>query len=405
VVRHRAPLQALLDVLAGRRITPAQLDAAGWGDFLAEASRHGVSALVAHALRRDAERLPAHVGQALEQQLLRNRMRNMRLFTRLSDTLAALTAAGIEVIVLKGAHLARAVYEDPGLRAMSDADLLVREADLDRVRETLAGLGWHVAPPLPEGGHQLPTFEHDGVQIDVHWSIEDSEAPFAIDVAGLWQRAEPSAFGQARARVLAPEDLLLHLCMHTAYGHGWRQFDGGLRQLTDIAVVLRRYASSLDWERFGARARAWRVERCVWLALAVAHELLAAPIPDGVSARLVAPSPALARWTDDATALALGAHFEELPCRLPALSRTSTNKRWRRLPSWDRWREVLWPPLSALPRTYPALVSRPIATRVACWRDLATDLAQALGRPGHRGIWSRERRRHAMLRWMEHLAG
>ncbi len=405
MVQHPAPVQALLDVLACRRMAPAKLDAAGWEGFLAEAARHGVSALVAHALRHGTDAVPAHVAHALEHQLLRNRMRNLRLLARLSDLLAVLAVAGIDVMVLKGAHLARAVYEDPALRAMSDVDLMVRKPDLERSAQTLIGLGWHGSPPWPAGGHQLPAFEHEGVQIDMHWSIEDTEAPFSIDVAALWQRAVPLDFGRARALVLAPEDLLLHLCLHTAYGHGWRQFDGGLRQLADIAAGVRRHASSLDWDAFVARARAWRVERCVWLALAVARDLLAAPIPDGVSARLISLSPAVGGWTDDATALALGAHFEELASRLPALGRTSLNKRWRRLPLWSQWSDMLWPPPAALSRSYPALANRPLATRVACWRDLALDVARVLGRHGHRRSWRREQRRHAVVNWMEHLTG
>jgi len=193
-----APLQALLDVLAGRIGDSAQrLDEAGWAAFVGEASRHGVCAL---AYRELAHREPVRpqVVHALEGHYLKNRLRNLRLYAHLSTLLDALSAESIDVVVLKGAFLAQAVYPDAALRAMSDADLLVRDHELERAARVLQALGWRQGAPLAEGGHQLSTFELEGVQVELHWSIEDDAGPFAIDVAGLWERAVPARIGHQR---------------------------------------------------------------------------------------------------------------------------------------------------------------------------------------------------------------
>ncbi len=394
-----APVQVLLDVLAGRADTPHSLDAAGWETLVAEASRHGVSALAYQALAHGGY-APRRVVQALEGHYLRNRLRNLRLYGRLAALLDALTAQAIDVIVLKGAFLAQAVYEDAALRPMSDADLLVRHSDLERAARAMRALGWRQSPALPEGGHQLPTFELAGVQIDLHWSIEDDAAPFAIDVAGLWQRAVPARVGRAQALALSAEDLLLHLCLHTAYNHGWLQFDGGLRQLADIAAVVKRYESTLDWSVLAVRAQAWQASRCVWLGLVTARDLLRAGVHDAVLDRL-APSQPHDRWIQLASRLALGSHYAELARRLPVLGRSWMNKRWCRLPRGGRWHALLLPAQASLRRAYPALDGHPTLAHVAHWKDLAGEMLRIGVSAEDRALWSFERERRGLVGWLE----
>jgi hypothetical protein len=81
--------------------------------------------------------------------------RNSLLFQEMDQILSNLGEASIEVVELKGAALANTVYEDIGLRWMSDLDLLV---PIDRLEETVdiaSSLGYRdpypdVAPGLNE---------------------------------------------------------------------------------------------------------------------------------------------------------------------------------------------------------------------------------------------------------------
>jgi len=398
-VQAAAPVQALLDVLSGHHDAPPQLDAAGWQAFLAEASRHGVAALAYRSLA-DGGHAPQHVVQALESHYLKNRLRNLRLYAHLFAVLEGLAAQAIDVVVLKGAFLAQAVYEDAALRPMSDVDLLVRPQDLERAARAMRALGWLQSPPVPEGGHQLPTFELAGVQVDLHWSIEDDAAPFRVDGGGLWQRAVPARLSQASALALSAEDLLLHLCLHTAYNHGWLQFDGGLRQMADIAVVVRHHEATFDWPAFTARALAWRAGRCVWLALATARDLLRVGIPDSALSGLERAQPN-GCWSRTGRELVLGRHYAELARRLPVLGRSWLNKRWWRLPRNARWRAIFWPAPASLQSAYPALKDRARLAHLAHWMDLASEvLGLGVSAPA-RALWSLERDRRALVEWLE----
>jgi hypothetical protein len=68
--------------------------------------------------------------------------RRLRHEPRAADALAALHAAGIETMVLKGIALAVMHYSDPGDRPMDDIDVLVRPEEANRALALLAAEGW-----------------------------------------------------------------------------------------------------------------------------------------------------------------------------------------------------------------------------------------------------------------------
>lgn len=264
-----------------------------WEEILRQSRRHGVAPLLYHRLKQAeaGSELPVEVWGKLQALYLRSAATNGSLYRELAEALECLQASGIAVIVLKGGYLARHVYDNIALRPMSDFDLLVKEADLLRANALLVELGYRISrnadtealiakyyhlPPLIKAG-KIP------VGIELHWKLEKPSARFEIDTGGLWRRAQPAAFGEARASALCPEDLLLHLCIHASYHH---QFRFGLRSLCDVAETIRRCNDRLDWEQLRERAEEWGAARCVYLTLHLAHKLLEANIPDHVLRRL-----------------------------------------------------------------------------------------------------------------------
>jgi len=61
-------------------------------------------------------------------------------YQELSDVLKQLQRGGIEVIVLKGAYLAKTVYQSEALRVIGDMDLLVKPADLSKAEKEMQNL-------------------------------------------------------------------------------------------------------------------------------------------------------------------------------------------------------------------------------------------------------------------------
>jgi len=191
----------------------------------------------------------------------------------------------VPIIVLKGACLASLVYENIALREMNDLDILVRRGDVDKVAGALASLGH--APQRPfstddelQWGLHLPRFlKSNGVGVEVHWNITRPNLPYSIDTQELWPRAMAAQIADVTVLSLAPEDLLLHLAMHTSYQH---RFAMGLRPFYDIAQVVKRYGQALDWGHVERRAVRWGWRKGVHLGLRLASDIAGAAVPEEI---------------------------------------------------------------------------------------------------------------------------
>lgn len=92
----------------------------------------------------------------------------------------ALGSAGIRWAPFKGADVARRLYDDPGLRAMTDLDLLVRERDYRRARAALESDGWRNAVPGPRFDRYV---EEEGSA----WTAARDASPLVLELhLRLW---------------------------------------------------------------------------------------------------------------------------------------------------------------------------------------------------------------------------
>lgn len=267
-----------------------------WSDVIALASQHGVRPILYERLtqRQSPSSVSERALQDLRNVYLMNGSRNALLYVELAKVLRGLQQNNIPVILLKGAHLAALVYEHPALRTMADLDLLVRKGDLARAVSVLRELGYssgdsHDTAKNRERGRHLPRmFKPPGIGIEIHWTITGRVLPFSVDTDGLWERARPASIAGVMVDVLSPEDLLLHLCVHTAshsclglqLSHA--PFRLGLRPLYDIAAVLQRHQPDLDWQQVQRRATEWQAGKCVYISLRLVKELLRVEAPESV---------------------------------------------------------------------------------------------------------------------------
>lgn len=277
------------------RVREADLRAlsdADWETLRALAIRLRVGPLL---FSRLAERglscaVPPEIMDRLRKRYERNAHQVLKIYAELHKLARALQDDHIPIIVLKGAYLASEVYDNIALREMNDLDILVHRSDLAQVAKTMTTLGYtplHSFSIEPElcwemkwGLHHLPRFmKPNAAGVDVHLNITPPDMGYSIVADELWERAQPATIAGADVLGLAPEDLLLHLAMHTAYQHN---FAMGLRPSCDIAAVVRRYEESIRWEHVQQRAERWGWRRGAHLAFRLAQELVGAAVPDEV---------------------------------------------------------------------------------------------------------------------------
>ena len=263
---------------------PPQLTPADWPQILRVAGENGVTALLYHRLKTivPAPPVPAPALDRLRDAAVRSAAQGLEIGRELAQVLQAFRRHGIAAIVLKGGHLGHVVYKSFAIRTMCDLDIMVRRGDLARATDVLTGLGYEpqyfgVEEVDYAGHHHLrPMARPGGIRVEIHWSIIRPLSPFEIDLEGIWERAQPATIVGVETLVLSPEDLILHLCLHTSFAH---EFRVGLRMCWDIAEVVRHYRTTIDWDLTVRRAQQWRIERYVYLTLRLVREILAADIP------------------------------------------------------------------------------------------------------------------------------
>jgi hypothetical protein len=293
----------LLTCLGIRRDGPATPTVADWAEVLRQATDSAIAPLLYHRLvtAAPAVEVPRAVLDHLRGVAVRSAAQSLHTGAELRTLLGAFRRHAVGVLVLKGAHLGPLVYQSFALRTMCDLDVLVRHEDLARATAVLAGLGYAPqyygveAVDYARHHHVRPMARDNGLKVEVHWTIAQPQAPFAIDLDGLWARARSVRIAGVDVLVLSPEDLVLHLCLHTAFGHQYRV---GLRALWDLREVAGHHRGDLGWDVVVQRAQQWRVGRYVYLTLRLARELLAADIPAAAISALEPPGfrPEVVAW-------------------------------------------------------------------------------------------------------------
>ena len=131
----------------------------------------------------------------------------------LSEVMESFRDAGIAVIVMKGALLAGSLYPSPGLRYMSDMDVLVRHRDFRHACEVLKIMGWKLRQTKNSSDTLVEAVGDPGLDrdwqmgegvfmnpkrcvLDLHWHLVPYVWPrylFRVNMEEVWQEAVPVA--------------------------------------------------------------------------------------------------------------------------------------------------------------------------------------------------------------------
>jgi hypothetical protein len=280
--------------LPGSARALAEMDETEWADAGAygagPATRLGPTL---YAGLRDAGldgRLPAATRSTAAEAYEANRALNGQRRRDLGVLLERLSRGGLSAVVLKGPYMVEHVYRDGAVRTMSDIDLLVPRDALGAVEAVLLEMGfgpdaeWRPSLEWSLAGSLWiwPLDRVDATVVSVHWTIEDPRSPFTIDPDLLWARSQSVRMADQPARILSPEDYLLHLCLHAAYRHG---FETPARCYYDLALMTAHFAG-VDWNALVERAQQWGCPRLVYAAYEITRDLFGVGAPEEVTARL-----------------------------------------------------------------------------------------------------------------------
>ncbi|MBV9953494.1 MAG: nucleotidyltransferase family protein [Acidimicrobiia bacterium] len=260
------------------------LAAAGvdWPRLLEVAGVHGIKTLLWWALSQAGDgAVPPEAAGHLQDFFHRNAAHGLLMQREAIRLLDLFGGHAISAIPYKGPILASSVYGNVALRTYDDLDIVVRPRDVDRALELLLDDGYTLVHTGDERARdEAHRWNHtlrraDGrVTVELHWTFAPKSWRFLRDIEPLWSRLERwDVGGGVQVEGMSAEDLLTVLCVHGAK-HWWVR----LLWVADIAELVR-LRPAMDWDGLLDRARGEGALRLTLIGLALAEEVLDAPLP------------------------------------------------------------------------------------------------------------------------------
>jgi len=208
--------------------------------------------------------LAADLGREAARELALSRLQVMAKVGGLCDLVPELATAAsnasISIVFLKFAALHAGGYVAEGSRAAGDIDVLVRERDVERAVDILAGHGF-IAAGTTYAEHHLPPFlDRQGRVVELHTRLPGLREPGSRRFAGFeaLERGgglEPSSGLCDGCYRLRPGLLAAHAIAHGLAHHGGADAYPVSRALADVIDVLPR-----DRRTIGLESAQWIAE-------------------------------------------------------------------------------------------------------------------------------------------------
>ena len=211
-----------------------------------------------------------------------------RASAQAAELLAALHAAGICVVPLKGIWLAENVYEDGTCRPMCDFDLLVPPEELDRARVVFDTLGYTTPDHFLDLKHDKHVhYQHADrpMTIELHWRLRKEREIQGVgdpDSTRIWSDLHEELLHGVPVQVFLPNRQLVYLVQHIQH----HAMTVPLRAYLDLILLCRRYAPQFDPSRLDAEAQAWQVPFGTRFLIQVASDIYGVDLPTSVGSFL-----------------------------------------------------------------------------------------------------------------------
>lgn len=148
---------------------------------------------------------------------------------------------GIDHMPLKGVVI-RDLYPKPEMRAMGDADILIRQDQYDGITPILERTGYEFV----KSSKNEYAWQKQDFYLELHRYLLSPDHSDYFEVIGDgWQFAEKSSDSSFKYR-MSDEDLLVHLVVH--FAKHYRSSGIGIRHVTDIWLFLKTHPQ-LDTDR------------------------------------------------------------------------------------------------------------------------------------------------------------
>jgi len=230
------------------RLNELLKDKLDWNYILEFSRIQGVSPILYKTLKNLNFR--KNILKEFEKDYIQTKSNNIIKYRELEKILKIFKKEKIEVILLKGIYLAKYVYQDIGLRPMSDIDLLVKRKDLERCEKVLrkkdyffCGHRGSKQQCIKRKNHDFPYYNKKAnCMIELHWKInlEHKSKGYSnpLMFPTFWNNELEIGDNYY---YLSNEDMLVHLIGHITS----HEMSIKIIQLVDILLLLSKF--KVDW--------------------------------------------------------------------------------------------------------------------------------------------------------------
>ena len=184
-----------------------------------------------------------------------NAERNKHLQVQLLEAVKQLNSINVSPILLKGAmHLVNDIYSDPGVRIMTDIDLLVPREDIDRCMESLRELQYEPVEDIHndyhEEHHHCAPLHKPGAfgALEIHRKIMESPYEDILPTELAMTEAKPIEFHELSMKVLSPTHRVLHNILHSQLvDQNYHTGTFSLRSLYETVTEATTCHEIVDW--------------------------------------------------------------------------------------------------------------------------------------------------------------
>lgn len=250
-----------------------------WSYIISESQQHGIYPLLYPVIKdlNSSDDMYNDLKEKWKKNTLKSAIHHARQITQIGKVLEEFNRSNIPVIALKGLIL-RTLYPKPDLRTMGDADILVHQEDLEKVRIVLASMGY--AKATDDSLVHIIFIHKHYFPIEVHWALADKR--FINDVSifesEIWDHAVLTDISGTTVLSLGSEDLLMHLLVHMAVHMKSGGF--GLRQLCDLVLLVEKERFSIDWNSFKIKIEHNNLNKFAIAIFNACHTLFNLQIPN-----------------------------------------------------------------------------------------------------------------------------
>ena len=217
-----------------------------WQKVLRLSESHRIGIILYYGIVNLQIDLPKDVSEIFQRDTIRSFFISKNQVSAISQLLTEFENSGIDYMPVKGSVL-KMLYPKPELRPMSDADILIRVEQYDKIKPVLEKLGYEFGA---ESLCEIIWKKKGKLYLELHKTlVPENVEDYYVHFGTGWENAVKSK-GYNHKYELSPEDHYLFVFTH--FARHYRGAGIGIKHIVDIWMYNKIYAN-MDYDYINAK--------------------------------------------------------------------------------------------------------------------------------------------------------